>query len=111
MVGTAMCAQRPPDLELSQLALGCRADDIAALNCASLECRASEKAQPVSLRCGRTDCDGITDSVRAAGMCSGSYARADLALVRCYVCGEKGHLCCAVPPATTYRYGFLYISA
>lgn len=111
MVGNAMWARRAPNLESFQLALRCRANEIAALTFSSLECRASEKVQPVCLRCGRTDCDGVTDSVRAAGMCSGSYACADLALVRCFICGEKGHLCCAVPPAITYRCDLLSISA
>jgi hypothetical protein len=62
-----------------------------------------EQAQPVCLRCGRADCPGVTDSVRAAGGCTHDYSKADLAAVRCYMCGRKGHLCCAKVLAPTYR--------
>ena len=35
---------------------------------------------------------------RAEGGCTESYSRADLALVRCYICNRMGHLCCAKGP-------------
>ena len=79
--------------------------------CNSCCCRVAEKQQPVCLRCGRLECDGVVDSVRAAGGCTSTYSRGDLAHVRCYVCGKKGHLCCAQPPATTYRYVLALIIA
>ena len=72
-----------------------------------LRSRAMEQAQPVCLRCGRSGCPGVTDSVRASGGCTGEYSKPDLAAVRCYVCGRKGHLCCAKVPASTYRCGAL----
>jgi hypothetical protein len=51
----------------------------------------------VCLRCGRSDCPcaGHSDAYRAEGNCAFSYSSRDVQQIRCYACGELGHLICA----------------
>jgi hypothetical protein len=50
----------------------------------------------VCLKCGRPECPcaGYGDYARAEGGCTNSYKPKDLEKVRCYMCGQKGHLAC-----------------
>eukprot|EP00951_Prasinocladus_malaysianus_P027862 scaffold251772_cov38-Prasinocladus_malaysianus.AAC.1 len=52
------------------------------------------------LRCGSNSCPctNRSDYVRADGGCTTKYQRADLALVRCYICYSHGHLACKTTP-------------
>lgn len=64
----------------------------------------ADAASAVCLRCGSASCRGVADWVRAEGGCMGRYSAADLALVVCFVCGRRGHLCCTSTPSTSYRH-------
>lgn len=66
-------------------------------------CSVTDVGSAVCLRCGSASCHGVEDWVRAEGGCTMRYSAADLALAVCYVCGRRGHLCCAPTPASTYR--------
>lgn len=60
---------------------------------------------PLCMRCGRGECPaaGQRDYFRAEGGCTMPYLRGDLERARCYVCGARGHLCCAPAPAEPTR--------
>ena len=64
----------------------------------------ADAASAVCLRCGLSSCRGAhADWARAEGACTTRYSAADLALAVCFVCGRRGHLCCASTPSATYR--------
>eukprot|EP00878_Enallax_costatus_P014545 GHUV01015216.1.p2 GENE.GHUV01015216.1~~GHUV01015216.1.p2 ORF type:complete len:235 (+),score=104.30 GHUV01015216.1:123-827(+) len=56
----------------------------------------------ICLRCGRHNCAAAeySDWFRYEGGCDQDYYSADLDMVRCFVCGEKGHLSCQPAPLT-----------
>lgn len=65
--------------------------------------RAASDTSEVCLRCGFASCPGVKDYVRAGGGCTGKYSKADLTMVRCYVCCRPGHLCCQDAPTMSWR--------
>ena len=67
-------------------------------------CSVADAASAVCLRCGLSSCRGAhADWARAEGACTTRYSAADVALAVCFVCGRRGHLCCASTPSATYR--------
>lgn len=82
----ALCfkCKRPGHLSRECPGIPSGAEDRPCLRCASRAC----------------DCSGLSDYIRAAGGCTNKYLRADLALIRCYVCCSYGHLTCKQTPTS-----------
>lgn len=67
-------------------------------------CRAPRLPRPC-MRCGKTECAaaGKGDYFRYEVGCDTDYGRSDMKSVRCLVCNQLGHLCCAKAPQVPAR--------